>query len=243
MGMFLILAFLFFIGSVIGWAIEVVFRRFISKSNPERRWINPGFLIGPYLPLYGFGLCTLYLLSSLESLPFFGASFFNKVMLVVLMGLCMTLIEYIAGIIFVKGMKVKLWDYSKEKGNIQGIICPKFSLIWAGLGAVYYIFINPYILRALRWLSENLAFSFVVGFFFGVFVIDVVYSANIMVKIRKFADQYQIVVKYEVLKSHIRESKEKTMEHAKFVFAMRSKEPLTNHLKRYLDRLTEIKGK
>lgn len=53
MSLFLTIAFLFFIGSMAGWVIEVVFRRFFSSANPERKWINPGFLSGPYLPLYG----------------------------------------------------------------------------------------------------------------------------------------------------------------------------------------------
>ena len=52
----LVFAFLFFIGSCLGWGIEVVFRKFFSHSNPQHKWINPGFLAGPYLPLYGFGL-------------------------------------------------------------------------------------------------------------------------------------------------------------------------------------------
>ncbi|MGN0035225.1 MAG: hypothetical protein ACI364_05820 [Coriobacteriales bacterium] len=34
--------------------MELFFRRFISSNNPQRKWINPGFLAGPYLPLYGF---------------------------------------------------------------------------------------------------------------------------------------------------------------------------------------------
>ena len=60
----LVLAFLFAIGSLLGWCLEVVYRRF-SPNNKSRRWINPGFLIGPYLPLYGFGLTALYLLACL----------------------------------------------------------------------------------------------------------------------------------------------------------------------------------
>ena len=53
---FLVIAFLFIIGSTIGWVIELLFRRFFSAH----KWINPGFLVGPYLPLYGFGLCALF---------------------------------------------------------------------------------------------------------------------------------------------------------------------------------------
>ena len=66
MKFFLVVTFLFFAGSLIGWGIELVFRRFFSANNPERKWINPGFLTGPYLPLYGFSLVILFLLSYID---------------------------------------------------------------------------------------------------------------------------------------------------------------------------------
>lgn len=72
MNLFLTLAFLFFVGSVTGWIIELVYRRFFSSANPERKWINPGFCTGPYLPLYGCGLCVLYLIASLENFQWSG---------------------------------------------------------------------------------------------------------------------------------------------------------------------------
>lgn len=56
MNLFLELSFIFFMGSMAGWVLEVLFRRFFSKANPERKWINPGFCTGPYVPLYGLGL-------------------------------------------------------------------------------------------------------------------------------------------------------------------------------------------
>ena len=65
MNMFLTLAYLFFIGSTLGWVAELLYRRFLSGANPERKWINPGFCVGPYVPLYGSGLCILYLLASI----------------------------------------------------------------------------------------------------------------------------------------------------------------------------------
>ena len=50
----LVFAFLFFIGSCIGWVLEVFFRKFFSRSNPDRKWINPGFLLNdtPVLVVY-----------------------------------------------------------------------------------------------------------------------------------------------------------------------------------------------
>ena len=52
---FFIAAFIFMIFSVIGWVIELFFRRFVST----KRWINPGLLKGPYLPIYGIGVLFL----------------------------------------------------------------------------------------------------------------------------------------------------------------------------------------
>lgn len=50
MNNFLILAFLFFIGCTAGWVLELFYRRF-APTNKSHKWINPGFLNGPYLPL------------------------------------------------------------------------------------------------------------------------------------------------------------------------------------------------
>ena len=125
----LILAFLFFAGCLIGWGIEVIFRRF-EPNNKARKWINPGFLIGPYLPLYGFGLCTLYLLAGLEKFIHTDNTALQKFILFLLMAIAMTVIELIAGEIFIVKMHVKLWDYTGNKFNYKGIICPLYSLIW-----------------------------------------------------------------------------------------------------------------
>lgn len=59
-------------------------------------------------------------------------------MLFLTMTILMTVIEYIAGYLSLKINKVRLWDYTDQWGNINGIICPKFSLFWGILGAVYY---------------------------------------------------------------------------------------------------------
>ena len=131
MNMFLTLAYLFFIGSTLGWVAELLYRRFLSGANPERKWINPGFCTGPYLPIYGFGLCTLFLLASLEDLHLIADPVWNRVALFLAMAVAMTLIEYIAGLACLKYLKVRLWDYSNLWGNIQGIICPLFSFFWA----------------------------------------------------------------------------------------------------------------
>lgn len=237
---FLILAFLFFIGCMAGWCLEVLYRRF-SPANTAKKWINPGFLNGPWLPLYGFGLCCLFLMANLEGTAVMRhVTVGNKMILFVIMALVMTLLEYIAGLIFIRGMKIKLWDYTNEKFNIQGIICLKFSIYWALLGAFYYFVIHPRVVEALTWFAQNLAFSFVVGMFYGVFLVDLVYSLGIVTRVRRFAIDNQILVRYEELKQQIRENAEaaeaerqEKLARFRFLLSFKSEVPLGEHLRRY----------
>lgn len=228
MNRFLVFAFLFFIGSVAGWCIELLFRHF---TNPERKWINPGFCVGPYVPLYGFGLCLLYLIASLEALHLIQNPLWNRVVLFLVMAVSMTAIEYIAGILSLKWMKVRLWDYSNLRGNIQGIICPQFSAIWAAAGAVYYFVLHPVMEKALGWLSRNLAFSFVIGMFYGVFCIDVVYSAKLISKIKRFAEENGVIIRYERLKAHIHTLRRERKLRISFFFPLHTDRPLGELLK------------
>ena len=236
MDILLKLAFLFFVGSVIGWGIEVLYRKSFSGSNPEHKWVNPGFLTGPWLPLYGFSLCVLYLLASCEQYLPIANPALRKAVLFIAMAGCVTAVEYIAGLIFIKGMHVKLWDYSKLWGNVNGIICPLFTFFWMLLSAAYYFFVHPHILDWLTWLANNLAFSFFIGLFFGFFIVDFIASARLVTKIRRFAEENGIVVRYEELKSHIRESKEQAREKARFALAMYSRTPLAKHLLAYAEK-------
>lgn len=237
MSLFLELALIFFLGSVSGWILEVFFRRYISRANPERKWINPGFCTGPYLPLYGCGLCIMYLIAGLEDYHLIDSSFWNKICLFAVMAVCMTSIEYIAGIIALKGGNVRLWDYTGEWGNIQGIICPKFSLIWAALGAVYYFLIHPRILEAVHWLSQNLAHSFAIGMFYGIFIIDVAHSLHLTAKLRQYAEENNVVVKYEALKADIRSHYEKTAQKYNFFRPFHSDRAISEHLREIMNSL------
>lgn len=244
MNKFLTLAFLFFIGSVLGWVLELFYRNLHGRrKKSNKKWVNPGFCTGPYVPLYGFGLCALYLLASLEKYQFIENPIANKVVLFLTMAVCMTLIEYVAGIFCLKVLKVRLWDYSDSWGNIQGIICPAFSAAWAALGAVYYLLIHPHILSALDWLSRNLAFSFVIGLFFGVFIIDVAHSAQLTVRLKKFADENEVVVKYESLKEYISAAKQKSSEKSNFFRPFHSKRPVSEYLKEMQESLEKKRKK
>jgi uncharacterized membrane protein len=186
---FLVLLYLFFFGSAAGWVLELFFRRFFSGANPERKWLNPGFLFGPCVPLYGFGTVALFALSSFESSIFgvWSGSVWYYIAMFLIMALVMTLIEFAAGILSLKVMHLRLWDYSGAWGNVLGIICPKFTLVWGLLSAAYYFLLYPPLRRLVVWFIAHPLFSFIVGVCFGVFLIDFAFSLHLGTLLRKKA--------------------------------------------------------
>jgi len=208
--MFLELAFLFFVGCLSGWVLELFYRRWAGK-----KWVNPGLLKGPYLPIYGLGVCFMYLIC-LVDFSFISIIWLQHVVRILFMGVVMTLIELIGGLVFINGMGIKLWDYSKRKGNFKGVICPLFSAIWTAIGALYYYILHPFILQWIGWFDNNIQFSFVVGLFFGVFIIDFITTMQVTVKLKEFAKEKGVIVLYEKLKAEIQEKKNEAKERMRF---------------------------
>lgn len=239
---FLIITFLFMVGSMFGWVLELFFRRFISSKNPQRKWINPGFLTGPCLPLYGFGLVGLFIMSQYTYVGMDMGSNSISVMVraIIAMGVMMTFIEYVAGLIFIRGMKIKLWDYSDERFNIKGIICLKFSIIWTVLAALYYFFVQKYIIRLVEWFADNIAFTFVVGMFYGILVIDLSYTFNVVGKVRRFAVDNDIVVRYEALKEEIRRDTDQIRKRGRFLLAFNPEGTLIDKMESSLEKIRYV---
>ena len=180
MSYLVIISTLFVIGSLGGWGIELLFRRFVS----QKKWMNPGFLTGPYLPIYGFGVLVLYAVSNIP-LGIDG-HIWDVIIRVIIIGVGMSLIEFIAGLIFIKGLGIKLWDYSSRKGNIMGIICPSFSLIWLVVGSLYYFSLNPVLVQGITWIAENLIYTYFIGAVIGAMIVDFAYSIHLATKLKVF---------------------------------------------------------
>ena len=59
----------------------------------------------------------------------------------VLGGLTVTVMELLAGLVINVWLGLRVWDYSRQWGNLWGQICPKFALLWCLLaGAVIVLF-------------------------------------------------------------------------------------------------------
>lgn len=230
---FITLCLLFIVGGSCGWAIELFFRRFVHK-----KWVNPGFLAGPCLPLYGTGVVFLYIICSLDY-SFIANEVWRAVFVIALITVVMTLVEYVTGLIFIVGLKVKLWDYSKRPGNIQGIICPLFTFFWGVIGAAYCLFVHPLLMKAVAWINLNEIYSFFIGMYYGILVIDIFYSFNVVNKIRAWAKEKNVTVKLEEFRLSVKLKAEQIKQKTNFLLSFKTKNSLNEELDEYNNRENE----
>ena len=155
---------LFFFYCFCGWVWESCY-----VSLCQRHWVNRGFLHGPLLPIYGSGAIIILF----ATLPVAG-----NLWLVWLLGmLAATALEYVTGDVMERLFKVRYWDYSQHKFNLNGHICLSSSIAWGFFSILLVRFIHPPIARLLSdvpsWLVDPLALVLTAAF-----TVDVVQSVQ-----------------------------------------------------------------
>lgn len=119
------MALMFCFWSFIGWCIEVCY-----MTIETGEYQNRGFLNMPICPIYGFGVLIIAVFSRpIADKPL--------LLFVISLVLCTTL-ELVVGLGMEKLFNTRWWDYSHERFNYRGYICPKVSILW-GLGCVFVI--------------------------------------------------------------------------------------------------------
>ncbi len=172
---------LFAIYCFLGWALEVIYR-----SVAQRKFINAGFLFGPFIPIYGMGaFLTLALQELLKSQPL--------ALQFVVFGVAITGLEYLVGFFSEKIFKLQLWDYSENRFNLHGRVCLPFSLCWTALAFNFVLFIHPGIFKELSAQSDTAVRIAAVAFMI-YFWIDFTFSVMSLAAFRKgmsyLYDQY-----------------------------------------------------
>ena len=152
--------FIFFIFSVIGWLIEVSL-----KSIQFHRFINRGFLVGPYCPIYGLG--ALLIVMSNEWMGKYDSSnaiiFLNSVLI------C-GFVEYFVSYFLEKFYHARWWDYTNRPMNLHGRIWIG-NLILFGLGGLSIVNIfNPLFLSLFHEL--DLRYREIIGMFIGILMLS-----------------------------------------------------------------------
>jgi len=225
---------IFVFGAVLGWCIELLFRRFISR----KKWVNPGLLTGPYLPIYGFGTLFLFIASYFDEYIIGSDLTLGLFKLFFVSSIFMTLMELISGLFFLKYFKLRLWNYSDERLNYKGVICLRFSIIWGLSSLIYYFFINPYLTKLFSYYIDNIYLSFFVGIIFGFILLDAWLTFEVTAKIRKFAKEAEEVIHYEEFKeAALAARKEYEEKRNKFFFI-----PHKEHVKERIEQLLNKKN-
>lgn len=161
---------LFILYSIIGWLLEVLLSLYEHK-----RFINRGFLIGPYCPIYGAGsvLLTL-LLSNHED---------NIIVLFILSMVICAILEYFASYILEKIFKLRWWDYTDMKYNINGRICLETMIVFGFFGVILIKITNPFFLNILNHFNSN-TLTIIAIILMSIFIIDIIISSNVVFNLK-----------------------------------------------------------
>lgn len=120
----------FFAYSFAGWCWEVGL--YLVKL---RRLINRGFLLGPFLPVYGFG--ALLIVAACQPVR-------GSLLRTALTGAAAaTLLEYAAGAGMEALFHMRCWDYSSSPFNLDGHVCLLSSAVWAGFSVLLVFAVHP----------------------------------------------------------------------------------------------------
>ena len=110
----------FYIYCFLGWCFESTY-----VSIQHKKWVNRGFMRGPFLPLYGSGAVIMLFVT----IPVRG-----NVFLTFLFGAVgATILEYFTGAAMEALFKVRYWDYSNNRFNLNGHICLGTTIAWGFL--------------------------------------------------------------------------------------------------------------
>lgn len=171
---------MFVIYSFIGYLIEVTCVSFTQKKLVFSR----GYLIGPYLPIFGVGAMVV---------TFFLSKYRGDVFtLAVMTMVCCFILEYFTSLILEKIFKLRWWDYSDKKFNLDGRICLESGVMF-GVGGIFIVrVLNPLMKKFLALLSNDLIIVLGIIFFI-VMLLDFCVSTFAIIRLKidtsKFLNQ------------------------------------------------------
>ncbi len=200
------LFFYFIIYSFLGWCTEVIYAAF-----KRGKFVNRGFLNGPFCPVYGFGaLILIVVLNPIKN---------NMPLLFIFSILLTSLLEYITGYVLEKAFNTTWWDYSDNKFNIKGRICLSFSIIWGLVSMVVVKMAHPVIEQLVDSINLNyipyLYYGFIIYFFidFLITLTSLIQLKSIITELNEVSKEIKAI--YDELKDKASEKAEDIEIHIK----------------------------
>ncbi|MCI9385072.1 MAG: putative ABC transporter permease [Lachnospiraceae bacterium] len=132
----------FYFYCFLGWLWETCY-----VSVLKAKWVNRGFMRGPFLPIYGSGAIVVLI---------FTLPFRTNAGLVFVVGMTSaTLLEYFTGAAMEKMFHVRYWDYSKQRLNLNGHICVTSSLAWGCFSVILTLYGHTPVERFVLNMNTN----------------------------------------------------------------------------------------
>ena len=175
---------LFAIYSIIGWIMEITLG-FIEK----RKFVNRGFLIGPYCPIYGFGGVAITILLSKFMITIDAVSLVDSIWISTIVIMCICgILEYVTSYLMEKLFHARWWDYNNFKFNINGRICLETLIPFTIIGQIILRYASPTFINILSdmpvvWLH------ILTGAFLLIFITDMLISYNIIRSFKKISNE------------------------------------------------------
>ena len=147
----------------------------IVCSIPAKKFVDRGFLIGPYCPIYGFGALSIILLLK---------RYMNDYVVFFVMSILVcSVLEYLTSFFMEKIFKARWWDYSNKKFNINGRICLINSIAFGVVATVIMYFVNPEINMIISKIPED-TLQIISIILFVIFAVDYVVSSKLMLSFK-----------------------------------------------------------
>jgi uncharacterized membrane protein len=131
--------------SVVGWLWETPWVSFRLK-----KYVNRGFLNGPYIPIYGCAVVTI-ILSMVIFKDVDTSKWYFVIIQMIYMALVTALWEFVTSWVLEKLFHTRWWDYSSHKFNIQGRVSLYVSVFFGIGGYVLWRFVLP----PFEWVFDN----------------------------------------------------------------------------------------
>lgn len=140
----------------------------------NKKFINRGFLIGPYCPIYGYGLLLIvFLLKDYTD---------NILVLFILSMVICLVLEYLTSYFMELIFKARWWDYSNKKFNINGRVCLEYAVFFGIGGTLIMYVVHPFILGIVNCFSDIILL--VIGIIlFLIYFVDNIISFSTVLKI------------------------------------------------------------
>lgn len=134
---------IFFIYSFVGWFIGT-----ILAAYRRHKFVDVGFLYGPYCPSYGLsGVLFSILLHDLKGQWFFlflGGAIISF------------LVVYLTGFALQQIFHHKWWDYSRKRFQFGSFVNMPYTILWGLMAIICIEFVEPFLLEIVHWIPISM---------------------------------------------------------------------------------------